>query len=253
MKHQHSFGSEPLRPSYHRTDATPRPATAIRLVIMSCTSSPPPPAFFKCPPVDYTYATVSRPPILKRMNVPQRSWQPHKLGRKPTKSVVSEDLLPLPRISFDLVGAQRPYGIPVSLLTSNGCKRSVPSMVQNSQDPVFEGLDRLTFRLIWPGYEHVELSRQIRLSTPTGQITRGQLAEQIIEHLINFFCRLSQETVNQSVNPSTKVWMIGHSPGQWSMDNIILLGLYPVHGNTFQADLQLFFPHQAKADQGPRR
>jgi len=75
-------------------------------------------------------------------------------------------------------------------------------------------------------------------------MTRGKLMEHIIDFLFAFFTRMSAEPVN----PTKKVWTIGHNPGQWNMENIILCGVYPVHGNVFQADLQLCFPHQARVD-----
>ena len=41
--------------------------------------------------------------------------------------------------------------------------------------------------LQWPGYEHVDWHRHVRLTTSSGQVTRGQLAEVIIDYLFAFF------------------------------------------------------------------
>ncbi|THH26677.1 hypothetical protein EUX98_g7511 [Antrodiella citrinella] len=197
------------------------------------------PVFPTSPPIvtNYSILTFARPPILKRMSVPQKSWQP------PQKRKLKY-CEPLERIHFDLVGAHASYGVPIALVTNQGCHQPVAAMVQGAEDLVCEGLDTLIFRILWPGYEHVDWNRH--LSLPAGQITRGKLMEHIIDYLFAYFTTMSATPVNAS----RKVWTIGYNPGQWSMENIILCGVYPVHGNVFQADLQLCFPHQAKVDRG---
>ncbi|KAH8079423.1 hypothetical protein BXZ70DRAFT_649039 [Cristinia sonorae] len=183
----------------------------------------------------------ARPPILKRAAVPQKSWRPQ--VKRKTKN---GPLTPLPRITFDLAGAPPSYGLPIALLTSQGCQQSVQDMVQGGREVILQGLDKVVFRILWPGYDHVDWHRHVRLTTSTGPITRGQLAEQIIDHLFSFFHKLASETVD----PNEKVWTIGHNTRarQWGMENVILLGLYPVHERTYQAELQVCLPDEAQVD-----
>ena len=61
---------------------------------------------------------------------------------------------------------------------------------------------------------------------------------------MTFIQRLS----NEPVDPTRKCWLAGHIPGHWGMENIIMMGMYPVHENTFQLDIQLCYPYQAQED-----
>jgi len=182
------------------------------------------------------YRSARRPPKLKRMAVPQRLW-------KPTMRAISSPLIPPPPVTFDLVDAHASYGLPISFVTSENVNPQIPNMVQNSDDLVLEGLNKISLRIQWPGYEHVDWVRTIGLTTSSGRMTRGELAEEVVRLLWYFFDRLSYEVVN----PSKRVWAVGRGQGQWSIENIILVALHCCHKNTFQPELQLYFPHQARA------
>lgn len=48
------------------------------------------------------------------------------------------------------------------------------------------GLTDCDFISQWPGYEHVDWMRSINLNTPTGWMTKGQLAFQIGKMISNY-------------------------------------------------------------------
>ena len=154
-KHLHSFRLEfsttdftPLH-SIHTTvkHSTHHNHSSFKPFLPTMSPVPTFPIFYRTPPVvtDYDCSTGAWPPYFKRMYLPQKTWQPHYVRKpKSPSSSAAEDAVYALR--FD-IATRHKYGFPITLATSNGCKRSIASMVEFGEDIVFEGLDKLVLRV----------------------------------------------------------------------------------------------------------
>ncbi|KAJ7833853.1 hypothetical protein B0H14DRAFT_3087661 [Mycena olivaceomarginata] len=94
------------------------------------------------------------------------------------------------------------------------------------------GLQRVVFRIIWPGYGHVEWCRAIPVTSPNGApITRVALAVQIASNFARFVEKSQYET------PSTRDWMV--SPTCVRFEHLLLISLQNTFEDVWQADVAL--------------
>ncbi|KAJ7222758.1 hypothetical protein B0H12DRAFT_1304641 [Mycena haematopus] len=112
--------------------------------------------------------------------------------------------------------------------------KNTATPIRGSNDPVLAhtGLQRVIFRIIWPGYGHVEWCRPIVVTSPTGApITRVGLGVQIASSFARFVEKSEYET------PSAREWMI--SPNCVRFDHLYLIALHNTSGDVWQADVAL--------------
>ncbi|KAJ6620239.1 hypothetical protein B0H10DRAFT_1103498 [Mycena sp. CBHHK59/15] len=132
-------------------------------------------------------------------------------------------------VSFDYPGQSR-QGVSMRELSLRGT--STP--IQGAGDPVFSntGLQRIVFRILWPGYEHVEWCRGIVVTSPNGApITRVALGNQIAQNFARFMEKTQYET------PSVQDWMVG--PSCVRFEHLFLISLNNVFEDSWQADIAL--------------
>ncbi|KAJ7702114.1 hypothetical protein B0H14DRAFT_2416770 [Mycena olivaceomarginata] len=132
-------------------------------------------------------------------------------------------------VSFDYPGQAR-QGVSMRDLRLKGT--STP--IQGANDFVLShtGLQRVVFRIIWPGYGHVEWCRAIPVTSPNGApITRVALAVQIASNFARFVEKSQYET------PSTRDWMV--SPTCVRFEHLLLISLQNTFEDVWQADVAL--------------
>ncbi|KAJ6549155.1 hypothetical protein B0H10DRAFT_2170008 [Mycena sp. CBHHK59/15] len=108
--------------------------------------------------------------------------------------------------------------------------RGTSTPIQGAGDPVFSntGLQRIVFRILWPGYEHVEWCRGIVVTSPNGApITRVALGNQIAQNFARFMEGYSPQKT-QYETPSVQDWM-----------HLFLISLNNVFEDSWQADIAL--------------
>ncbi|KAK7060044.1 hypothetical protein R3P38DRAFT_2495973 [Favolaschia claudopus] len=135
-----------------------------------------------------------------------------------------------PPICFDLTGRPRHQGVSMKDLRLQG----TGAPIQGAGDPVlaYTGLQRVIFRIMWPGYGHIEWCRAIPVVAPNGApITRVALAVQIATSFAHFIEKAQYET------PSDRSWMV--SPNCVRFEHLILISLQNTFEDVWQADVAL--------------
>ncbi|KAK6980897.1 hypothetical protein R3P38DRAFT_2579323 [Favolaschia claudopus] len=135
-----------------------------------------------------------------------------------------------PPICFDLTGRPRHQGVSMKDLRLKG----TAAPIQGAGDPVlgYTGLQRVIFRIMWPGYGHIEWCRAIPVVAPNGApITRVALAVQIATSFAHFVEKAQYET------PSDRSWMV--SPNCVRFEHLILISLQNTFEDVWQADVAL--------------
>nr|GAT55374.1 predicted protein [Mycena chlorophos] len=156
---------------------------------------------------------------------------------------------PMPSIGFDYATAKIPgQGVSMRELRLRG-----PEMhMRGAGDCVFAGLQRIVFRIIWPGYAHVEWCRTMPVVAPNGApITRVGLAIQVASTFANYFevsrspsssllapskCSVDLQKT-QYEQPSSADWMI--SPACVQFKHLYLIALVNTAEGVWQADVAL--------------
>ncbi|KAJ7155150.1 hypothetical protein C8R46DRAFT_1041338 [Mycena filopes] len=108
------------------------------------------------------------------------------------------------------------------------------TQVHGANDPVFAhtGLQRIVFRLIWPGYEHVEWCRTLPLVAPNGApITRVALAMLLASNFAHFIEKSQYETA------ASREWII--APTCVRFEHLFLVSLQNTSEGIWQADVAL--------------
>ncbi|KAJ2931050.1 hypothetical protein H1R20_g6038, partial [Candolleomyces eurysporus] len=136
----------------------------------------------------------------------------------------------LPVITFDYVGQQK-QGIPMRELSARNIV-ALGQMLQGANDPVFAetGLKRITLRILWPGYTHVDWARSINL-VASGPITRTQLATQLAANFSRFM------EIARTQKPTSADYSIG--PSSIQFEHLVLIGLHNVLEDVWQADVAI--------------
>ncbi|KAJ7093373.1 hypothetical protein B0H15DRAFT_776757 [Mycena belliarum] len=129
------------------------------------------------------------------------------------------------KISFDYSGQSR-QGVSMRDLRVNIAR------FQGASDPVLQypGLQKIVFRIQWPGYGHVEWCRNI----PVAGLTRMALAVHIASNFAHFFEKAVYETA------TAPDWMI--SPNCVRFEHLYLISLQNTFEDIWQADIALDLP-----------
>ncbi|KAK7050228.1 hypothetical protein R3P38DRAFT_2503309 [Favolaschia claudopus] len=133
-------------------------------------------------------------------------------------------------ISFDYAGMPLRQGVSMKDLRLKGT--SAPLL--GAHDPVLAhtGMQRIVFRIMWPGYGHVEWCRAIPVVAPNGApITRVALAVQIASSFAHFVEKSQYET------PSSRDWMV--APSCVRFEHLHLISLHNTFEDVWQADVAL--------------
>ncbi|KAL0577455.1 hypothetical protein V5O48_004524 [Marasmius crinis-equi] len=175
---------------------------------------------------------ASRSSPKNRRNVPQTAYAPSSKWKNQTGRVVPLGSL----INFDLIGVPHP-GTPLRELCARG-PYALQQMMQGANDAVFAHAPsrprKITFHIRWPGYEHVEWVRSIEVVTPSGHITRSELASVVAQN----FARYVEKTQFEA---TTNIdWRLG--PAGIRFDHVVLLSLRNVFEDAWQADVAVDFP-----------
>ncbi|KAK1215542.1 hypothetical protein PQX77_021844 [Marasmius sp. AFHP31] len=136
-------------------------------------------------------------------------------------------------VSFDYVGHPK-LGMPLREIHARG-PSALQQMMQGANDAVLSHtrLRNVTLHISWPGYEHVPWSRTVDVVTSDGPITRAYLASIIAHH----FAEYIEKNKNQATkNPD---WRLGS--GGFCLDHIILLSVYNVCEDAWQAEVAIDF------------
>ncbi|KAG9317907.1 hypothetical protein JVU11DRAFT_2138 [Chiua virens] len=200
------------------------------------------------PPLEPPFPT-SLPPSFKRV--------PQTLSSKHVSSPRSCCRVPL---MFELFGApSRGLGIPMrELVVRSG--GALDRMIVDAKEPVgylmtgSNGIIKVSLRVRWPGYEHLDWSHCLNLITSEGPVTRGQLAVQIAFAFSEFVsaslsvfsdCILSlmfHQKMAAQTPPSAAGWRLGsRSTGGIAFERLVLLALWNVYDDQWMAEVYVDF------------
>ncbi|KAF7317659.1 hypothetical protein MKEN_00853500 [Mycena kentingensis (nom. inval.)] len=156
-----------------------------------------------------------------KRRVPPQPYTPrHRLPSQP----------PRQPIWFDYAGSRPGQGIPMRELRLKGS--ALPMC--GALDPVLggSGLQRIVFRINWPGYGHVEWCRSVAVVAPNGApISRMALAMQIATNYANWYEKTQFE------QPSSNEWLL--SPKCVEFKHLHLVSLINTFEDCWQADVAL--------------
>ncbi|KAF8073326.1 hypothetical protein FPV67DRAFT_1446310 [Lyophyllum atratum] len=133
-------------------------------------------------------------------------------------------------IAFDFLGYAK-QGVPMRELSTRSA-HALASMIHGAGDVVLAhtGLARITLRIIWPGYEHVEWARSIEVNLAgQGPVTRAQLGAIISQN----FARFIEKTRSEPARSSD--WHLG--PSGIRYEHMVLVALCNVFEDVWQADV----------------
>ncbi|KAJ7230080.1 hypothetical protein GGX14DRAFT_384038 [Mycena pura] len=148
---------------------------------------------------------------------PKQEWQQNAGRARPAHAPVL----------FDYPGQAR-QGVSMRELRLKG----PAAPIQGANEPVLAatGLQRIVFRILWPGYGHVEWCRTIPVVAPNGApITRVALGIQIANNFANFFERSQYEQT------TVVDWMV--SPAGVQFKQLYLVSLHNTFDDVWQADV----------------
>ncbi|KAJ7149285.1 hypothetical protein C8R43DRAFT_888156 [Mycena crocata] len=168
----------------------------------------------------------SGPNPANRRRVPQEAYVP----KQGWKAATGRTQMHAP-VSFDYAGRAR-EGVSMRELRLKG----VAAPIQGANDLVLvhTGLQRVVFRILWPGYGHVEWCRTIPLVASNGApITRVALGVQIASNFSRFFEKTQYET------PKSTDWMV--APTCVRFEHLVLVSLQNTFEDVWQADVILDF------------
>ncbi|KAH7887241.1 hypothetical protein F5I97DRAFT_1804577 [Phlebopus sp. FC_14] len=181
-----------------------------------------------CPIFHPPFPTQLPPPSYKR--VPQRT--PANLDLLHRRSS------PCIPIMFDLIGApSRGLGIPMrELVVRSG--GALERMLVDASEPVGSrmtrsgGVRKVTFRIMWPGYEHANWCPCFDLYTSKSPLTRGQLAVQIAQGYFDFIKHMTSYGVPSQGGME---WRLGTSG--ISFERLILVAFWNVCDDNWMAEV----------------
>ncbi|KDR84438.1 hypothetical protein GALMADRAFT_713250 [Galerina marginata CBS 339.88] len=132
-------------------------------------------------------------------------------------------------ISFNRKGANRRAGVSVVELNGRSIQE-LSAILEGGDDRVLAdtGRQRITFRIMWPGYSQVEWVRSIDIVTG-GPITRAKLAQIVAQNFSRFV-----ET-HRTVPCSTPEFQVG--PNAIRSDHLYLVSLNNAFEDSWQAEV----------------
>ncbi|KAJ7056807.1 hypothetical protein C8F01DRAFT_1310538 [Mycena amicta] len=151
----------------------------------------------------------------------------------PYHSQQSRSLLPPhPSIVFDYIddriGGQ---GQGVWMRDLRGQARdSIP--IRGAADVLPQAIERINFRIIWPGYEHVEDAVYIKLeNTANVRLTRAELGKRVADRFMQFLEKV------KDISPTATRFPVNDRGVKY--EHLYLLKLVNTTGNVWQADIAL--------------
>ncbi|KAJ3800919.1 hypothetical protein GGU11DRAFT_845331 [Lentinula aff. detonsa] len=167
--------------------------------------------------------------IPNRRRVPQSIYQPtgkwrNQIGR----------LAPIHApISIDHKGYSR-QGMKMIELYARGAF-ALSQMMEGADDRVlaYTGLQRITLHIRWPGYENYEWIRSVELNTPSGPVSRAELAAIISQNFYRYFEKM------QYSSTAAREWQI--SAMGISFDKLVLVSISNVFEDAWQAEVAVDF------------
>ncbi|KAG6873080.1 hypothetical protein C0995_003124 [Termitomyces sp. Mi166 len=134
-------------------------------------------------------------------------------------------------IQFDHIGYNG-QGMQMRELSARS-EAAIAAMIQGAEDPVLAhtGRERITFRIIWPGYEHVECCDQVVINPGGRPITRAQLGKFIAQ----VFARFVEKTRKEPCRSSE--WNLTSSGIRF--EHLVLVALVNVWDGVWQADVAI--------------
>ncbi|KAI0068528.1 hypothetical protein BV25DRAFT_1910302 [Artomyces pyxidatus] len=195
------------------------------------------PVYFNHDGTVRTYMDVKPPPSGAYPNTNGKSRD-----RVPQLQVVDHtkwgsDIAGAPRLSmrpimFDWIGAPSGFGVSMNELLAKSVFGLGEQMV-GGHERVFGSLNlnKIAFRIGWPGYAAVDWNRPIELYTRNGPITRVELAVEVA----NQFARFVEKATYVPCDKHSLDWRV--SPGYIRFDHLILVALVNISGDSWQADI----------------
>ncbi|KAF9259223.1 hypothetical protein L218DRAFT_1004104 [Marasmius fiardii PR-910] len=164
-----------------------------------------------------------------RIRVPQSEYEPKSRRRADEGRSV-----PLKEpIDFNLRGSPTP-GIPLVVLSPRPSEE-IELVMEGGGDHVLQDVQeqKIVFRVLWPGYGHVDTRTPISILTRAGlPMTRAQLGKRIAQRIASFIERCQNEETSDSY------WQIHHFEGI-KIDQPIIVSLVNVFRNAWQAEIVL--------------
>ncbi|KAJ7614488.1 hypothetical protein FB45DRAFT_758654 [Roridomyces roridus] len=155
-----------------------------------------------------------------RHRMPTVEYKPTKWAASMAGNARQKRVLP-----FDLPG-QSNQGVSMRDLSNRGPN----APIAGAGDQIFAplGVQKISLRIIWPGYQHVEWNRSIDVSS----ITRAGLAYQVASNFARFFEKSAYETPSSATH-----YLI--SPAGVRFEHLYLVSLTNTIDNVWQADVAL--------------
>ncbi|KAF8839310.1 hypothetical protein BDN67DRAFT_981905 [Paxillus ammoniavirescens] len=192
----------------------------------------------------YTALSYANPPLQPPFPIPLPSSYKRVPQTVPPR-LLSAPCRSSPRIpiTFNLIGATNcGLGVPMRELLVRS-DSALERMLVDAKEPVGSLMAgslgtrkvSLTIALVvqWPGYEHVEWTLCFDLFTPSGPLTRGQLAVQIA----NAFSGYVVKVAGQTPSPNAASWRLASGGTGTSFDRLVLTAFWNVRDDHWMAEV----------------
>ncbi|KIK99001.1 hypothetical protein PAXRUDRAFT_823226 [Paxillus rubicundulus Ve08.2h10] len=97
------------------------------------------------------------------------------------------------------------------------------------------GIRKVSLTIAWPGYEHAEWTLCLDLFTPSGPLTRGQLAVQIANAFSGYVLKMSGQTPSQNAAS----WRLACGGTGTSFERLVLTAFWNFVKNIFLFQIRL--------------
>ncbi|KAG6878802.1 hypothetical protein C0992_007646 [Termitomyces sp. T32_za158] len=160
-----------------------------------------------------------------RYRLPQQSYKPSSKWDQ----TMGQNVRRHAAIQFDHIGYNG-QGVQMRELSARS-DAAIAAMIQGAGDAVLShtGCERITFRIVWPGYEHVECCNQLVINSGGRPITRAQLGKSVAQ----IFARFVEKTRSEPSRSSE--WNLTSSGIRF--EHLVLVALVNVWDGVWQADV----------------
>ncbi|KAG6894897.1 hypothetical protein C0992_004055 [Termitomyces sp. T32_za158] len=165
----------------------------------------------------------TRHPLPQQLYIPNSKW---------ARAMGKNNCLH-PAIQFDHIGYDG-QGVQMREFLARS-EASIGAMIQGARDAVLSHVERgrISFRIMWPGYEHVESCDHLALNPHGRPITRSQIGKCVAK----YFARFMEKARNE---PSTSSEWNLHSSGI-RFEHLVLVAITNVWEGVWQADVVVDF------------
>ncbi|KAG6877018.1 hypothetical protein C0993_011011 [Termitomyces sp. T159_Od127] len=160
-----------------------------------------------------------------RHTLPQQSFIPNSKWTR----AMGQNVRLHPAIHFDYIGYNG-QGVQMRELFARS-NAAIAAMIKGARDEVLSHVERerISFRIIWPGYEHVESCDQLAINANGCHITRGQLGKNVAK----CFARFMEKARNE--HSRSYEWNLRSSGIRF--EHLVLVALTNVWEGVWQADV----------------